>query len=94
MMEDAVHFLSKETVVQAIARSATKVCTSVDEIAGHTIPIFHFVLVPPHARPPAHTNTHKLDQPTYLCFCNENKFDEPICPCFCFLSKFLCINKN
>lgn len=26
MMEDAVHFLSKETVVQAIARSATKVC--------------------------------------------------------------------
>lgn len=24
-MEDAVHFLSKETVVQAIARSATKV---------------------------------------------------------------------
>ncbi|MCI30360.1 calpain-type cysteine protease DEK1-like, partial [Trifolium medium] len=24
MMEDAVHFLSKETVVQAIARSATK----------------------------------------------------------------------
>lgn len=25
MMEDAVHFLSKETVVQAIARSATKV---------------------------------------------------------------------
>lgn len=26
-MEDAVHFLSKETVVQAIARSATKVCS-------------------------------------------------------------------
>lgn len=26
MMEDAVHFLSKETIVQAIARSATKVC--------------------------------------------------------------------
>lgn len=25
MVEDAVHFLSKETVVQAIARSATKV---------------------------------------------------------------------
>lgn len=25
MMEDAVHFLSKETVIQAIARSATKV---------------------------------------------------------------------
>lgn len=25
MMEDSVHFLSKETVVQAIARSATKV---------------------------------------------------------------------
>jgi len=25
MMEDAVHFLSKETVVQAITRSATKV---------------------------------------------------------------------
>ena len=25
MLEDAVHFLSKETVVQAIARSATKV---------------------------------------------------------------------
>lgn len=25
MMEDAVHFLSKETIVQAIARSTTKV---------------------------------------------------------------------
>lgn len=25
-MEDAVHFLSKDTVVQAISRSATKVC--------------------------------------------------------------------
>lgn len=25
MMEDAVHFLSKDTVVQAITRSATKV---------------------------------------------------------------------
>lgn len=30
MMEDAVHFLSKETVVQAIARSATKVSLAVD----------------------------------------------------------------
>lgn len=29
MMEDAVHFLSKETVVQAIARSATKVCLAI-----------------------------------------------------------------
>lgn len=29
MMEDAVHFLSKETVVQAIARSATKVSLAV-----------------------------------------------------------------
>jgi len=60
MMEDAVHFLSKETVVQAIARSATKVCTSVNEIAGYTMPIFHFV----------------LDQPTCLCFSNEIKFNQ------------------
>lgn len=34
MMEDAVHFLSKETVVQTIARSATKVCNFFNEIAG------------------------------------------------------------
>jgi hypothetical protein len=26
MMEDAVHFLSKDTVVQAMSRSANKVC--------------------------------------------------------------------
>jgi hypothetical protein len=25
-MEDAIHFLSKDTVVQAMSRSATKVC--------------------------------------------------------------------
>ena len=32
MMEDAVHFLGKETVIQAIARSATKVSTFTDKI--------------------------------------------------------------
>jgi len=34
MMEDAVHFLGKETVIQAIARSATKVSRFANEIAG------------------------------------------------------------
>lgn len=31
MMDDAVHFLSKGTVIQAIARSATKVCIAITE---------------------------------------------------------------
>ncbi|QCD82470.1 hypothetical protein DEO72_LG2g2809 [Vigna unguiculata] len=26
MMEEAVHFLGKETIIQAVARSATKLC--------------------------------------------------------------------
>jgi len=34
MMEDAVHFLGKETVIQAIARSATKVSKFTDKITG------------------------------------------------------------
>ena len=28
-MEDAVHFLGKDTIVQAIVRSATKVCVAI-----------------------------------------------------------------
>lgn len=45
MMEDAVHFLSKETVIQAIARSATKVCKFVSEIAEPYCIYFCFILV-------------------------------------------------
>jgi len=32
MMEEAVHFLGKETIIQAVARSATKVSTFTDKI--------------------------------------------------------------
>ena len=46
MMEDAVHFLGKETVVQAIARSATKVCLLLLQTCSLATIILWFFLNP------------------------------------------------
>jgi len=63
MMEDAVHFLSKETVIQAIARSATKVSKFTEKITGPILPI---CLIYSCASSLVWSNTQQL---LYACAC-------------------------